>query len=252
MLALVGLMTACSSVGGVKSGNGSTFSQIGDQADKALTQLSEKTNIGNNPDDPLEGYNRVIFSFNEGVDEAILKPVASGYKSFIPEFIQAGIGNFFSNIGDIWTSVNNLLQGKVEEGATDLLRVAVNTTFGIGGVIDVASKEGLPKHLEDFGQTLGVWGVGPGPYFILPIIGPSTVRDSLALPVDLQGDILLRTRPLVRNTTTVMRVIDRRAAALDATNLIEEAALDKYVFIRAGHLQRRAAQVDPEGKSDDK
>lgn len=252
ILTLACVMTACSSVGGVKSSASSTFSAIGEEADKALTQISEKTNIGNNPDDPLEGYNRVIFGFNEGIDEAILKPVASGYKSFLPEFIQAGIGNFFSNIGDIWTSVNNLLQGKVEESATDLLRIAVNTTFGIGGVIDVASKEGLPKHQEDFGQTLGVWGIGPGPYFILPLIGPSTVRDALATPVDFQGDILLRTRPLIRNTTTVMRVIDKRASALDATNLIEEAALDKYVFIRAGHLQRRAAQVDPEGKSDDK
>lgn len=279
VVALAGLMTACSSVGGVKSGaassaqssaktstdaaetsaasntagsSGSTLSAIGNHADKALTALSEKTNIGNNPDDPLEGYNRLIFSFNEGVDEAILKPVASGYKSFIPQFIQDGIGNFFSNIGDIWTSVNNLLQGKVEESATDVLRILVNTTFGIGGVIDVASKEGLPKHLEDFGQTLGVWGVGPGPYFILPLIGPSTVRDAFATPIDFQGDILLRTRPLIRNTTSVMRVIDKRAAALDATNLIEEAALDKYVFIRTGHLQRRAAQVDPEGKSDDK
>lgn len=252
ILTLACVMSACSSLGGVKSTTNSTLSAIGDGADKALTHISEKTNIGNNPDDPLEGYNRVIFSFNEGIDEAILKPVATGYKSFLPEFIQAGIGNFFSNIGDIWTSVNNLLQGKVEESATDLLRIAVNTTFGIGGVIDIASKEGLPKHQEDFGQTLGVWGVGPGPYFILPLLGPSTVRDALATPIDFQGDILLRTRPLVRNTTSVVRVIDKRAAALDATNLIEEAALDKYVFIRAGHLQRRAAQVDPEANSDDK
>jgi phospholipid-binding lipoprotein MlaA len=252
VLALVCVMSACSSLGSVKSSTNATLNAIGDKADKALTQISEKTNIGNNPDDPLEGYNRIMFGFNEGIDEAILKPVAKGYQSFLPEFIQAGIGNFFSNIGDIWTSVNNLLQGKVEESATDLLRIALNTTFGIGGVIDVASKEGLPKHLEDFGQTLGVWGVGPGPYFILPLIGPSTVRDALATPIDFKGDILLRTKPLVRNTTSVLRVIDKRAAALDATNLIEEAALDKYVFIRAGHLQRRAAQVNPEGNSDDK
>lgn len=249
LVCIVLLSSACTTMGKVKQSTGNVIESISADAGEALTNISIKTGIGNNPDDPLEGYNRAIYSFNEGLDEVILKPAANSYKTVLPEFVQAGIGNFFANIGDIWTAVNNLLQGKFEESGTDLLRLALNTTFGLGGVIDVASREGLPKHLEDFGQTLGVWGVKPGPYFILPLFGPSTVRDALALPIDLWGDILFaQAKPLVRYTSSVVRVVDKRAAALDATNLLEEAALDKYVFTRDGHLQRRAAQVNPEAQ----
>lgn len=243
------LSSACTTIGKVKQSTGNVIESISADAGEALTNISIKTGIGNNPDDPLEGYNRAIYSFNEGLDEVILKPAANSYQTVLPEFVQAGIGNFFANIGDIWTAVNNLLQGKFEESGTDLLRLALNTTFGLGGVIDVASREGLPKHLEDFGQTLGVWGVKPGPYFILPLFGPSTVRDALALPIDLWGDILFaQAKPVVRYTSSVVRVVDKRAAALEATNLLEEAALDKYVFTRDGHLQRRAAQVNPDAQ----
>ena len=243
------LSSACTTMGKVKQSTGNVIESISADAGEALTNISIKTGIGNNPDDPLEGYNRAIYSFNEGLDEVILKPAANSYKTVLPEFVQAGIGNFFANIGDIWTAVNNLLQGKFEESGTDLLRLVLNTTFGLGGVIDVASREGLPKHLEDFGQTLGVWGVKPGPYFILPLFGPSTVRDALALPIDLWGDILFaQAKPVVRYTSSVVRVVDKRAAALEATNLLEEAALDKYVFTRDGHLQRRAAQVNPDAQ----
>lgn len=249
LVCIVLLSSACTTMGKVKQSTGNVIESISADAGEALTNISIKTGIGNNPDDPLEGYNRAIYSFNEGLDEVILKPAANGYKTFLPEFVQAGIGNFFANIGDIWTAVNNLLQGKFEESGTDLLRLALNTTFGLGGVIDVASREGLPKHLEDFGQTLGVWGVKPGPYFVLPLFGPSTVRDALALPIDLWGDILFaQAKPVVRYTSSVVRVVDKRAAALDATNLLEEAALDKYVFTRDGHLQRRAAQVNPDAQ----
>ena len=243
------LSSACTTIGKVKQSTGNVIESISADAGEALTNISIKTGIGNNPDDPLEGYNRAIYSFNEGLDEVILKPAANSYQTVLPEFVQAGIGNFFANIGDIWTAVNNLLQGKFEESGTDLLRLVLNTTFGLGGVIDVASREGLPKHLEDFGQTLGVWGVKPGPYFILPLFGPSTVRDALALPIDLWGDILFaQAKPVVRYTSSVVRVVDKRAAALEATNLLEEAALDKYVFTRDGHLQRRAAQVNPDAQ----
>lgn len=249
LVCIVLLSSACTTMGKVKQSTGNVIESISADAGEALTNISIKTGIGNNPDDPLEGYNRAIYSFNEGLDEVILKPAANGYKTFLPEFVQAGIGNFFANIGDIWTAVNNLLQGKFAESGTDLLRLALNTTFGLGGVIDVASREGLPKHLEDFGQTLGVWGIKPGPYFVLPLFGPSTVRDALALPIDLWGDILFaQAKPVVRYTSSVVRVVDKRAAALDATNLLEEAALDKYVFTRDGHLQRRAAQVNPDAQ----
>lgn len=249
LVCIVLLSSACTTMGKVKQSTSNVIESISADAGEALTNISIKTGIGNNPDDPLEGYNRAIYSFNEGLDEVILKPAANSYKTVLPEFVQAGIGNFFANIGDIWTAVNNLLQGKFEESGTDLLRLALNTTFGLGGVIDVASREGLPKHLEDFGQTLGVWGVKPGPYFILPLFGPSTVRDALALPIDLWGDILFaQAKPVVRYTSSVVRVVDKRAAALEATNLLEEAALDKYVFTRDGHLQRRAAQVNPDAQ----
>lgn len=199
---------------------------------------------GTNPRDPLEGYNRAMFKFNDTVDQVALKPVATAYKTVTPSFVQTGVGNFFGNLSDVWSAVNNLLQGKGEAGLQDVVRVSMNSTFGLFGLIDIASQAGLPKHNEDFGQTLGWYGVQPGPYVMLPLLGPSTVRDTVALPLDITGDPWRYKDPVsVRNIGTVTRVVDKRAALLDATNLMEAAALDRYEFIRDGFLQARESKV---------
>ena len=199
---------------------------------------------GTNPRDPLEGYNRAMFKFNDTVDQVALKPAATAYKTVTPSFVQTGVGNFFGNLSDVWSAVNNLLQGKGEAGLQDVVRVSMNSTFGIFGLIDIASQAGIPKHSEDFGQTLGWYGVQPGPYVMLPLLGPSTVRDTVALPLDITGDPWRYKEPVsVRNIGTVTRVVDKRAALLDATNLMEAAALDRYEFIRDGFLQARENKV---------
>ncbi|WP_426089520.1 MlaA family lipoprotein [Janthinobacterium sp. PSPC1-1] len=199
---------------------------------------------GTNPRDPLEGYNRAMFKFNDTVDKVALKPVATAYKTVTPSFVQTGVGNFFGNLSDVWSAVNNLLQGKGEAGLQDVVRVSMNSTFGIFGLIDIASQAGIPKHNEDFGQTLGWYGIQPGPYVMLPLLGPSTVRDTVALPLDITGDPWRYKDPVsVRNIGTVTRVVDKRAALLDATNLMEAAALDRYEFIRDGFLQARESKV---------
>lgn len=198
----------------------------------------------NHPKDPLESFNRAIFTFNDVLDQAAVKPAATFYQSALPSFVQTGVSNFFGNLGDVWTAVNNLLQGKLEAGMSDVMRVAVNSTFGFAGLLDIGSEAGLVKHREDFGQTLGKWGVVPGPYVVLPVFGPSTLRDTLAFPLDLKADPWAYKDPVnVRNIGTGLRLIDQRAAILDASNLVEEAALDKYTFIRDAYLQRRAGQI---------
>ncbi len=196
------------------------------------------------PQDPFEGYNRAMFTFNDTVDKAALKPVANAYQSVTPFFIRAGVGNFFGNLGDVSTAANNLLQGKVKDGGSDLLRVGLNTTVGVVGLFDIASEIGLQKHDEDFGQTLGRWGMASGPYVILPFLGSSTLRDVVALPVDARADPWAYKRPVNwRNVGTGIRLIDRRAALLDASNLLEDAALDPYEFVRDAYLQRRQSRV---------
>jgi phospholipid-binding lipoprotein MlaA len=241
------LFTACTSVGGIKTGASATLDSIKTGAVNTLDTISEKTNIGNNPRDPLEGFNRAMFSLNENLDEYLLKPSAELYRSILPSFVQTAIGNFFGNAGDIWTAANNFMQGNMTDGVNDVMRVAFNSTFGLAGFIDIASAAGMPKHREDFGQTLGRWGVPSGPYVMLPLLGASTLRDTIATPVDFQGDFLFsQTSVSVRNTSTVLRFVDKRASVLDASKLIEEAALDKYVFIRDAYLQRRAGQVNPD------
>jgi phospholipid-binding lipoprotein MlaA len=196
-----------------------------------------------NPKDPFEPFNRAMFSFNDAVDQAAVKPAAQAY-SHLPSFVQTGVGNFFGNLGDVWTAVNDLLQGKVADGVTDIMRVAVNTTFGLGGLIDIGSEAGMTKHKEDFGQTLGKWGVGPGPYVVLPVLGSSTMRDTVATPVDIAGDPWHYKRPVRwRNTGTVLHAVDQRAELLGASNLIEAAALDRYEFVRDAYLQRRESKI---------
>lgn len=195
--------------------------------------------------DPLEGFNRTMFTFNDKLDEVALKPTATVYQKYVPSFVQTGVGNFFGNIGDVWTMANSFMQLKVDEGLEGFMRVAVNSTFGIGGLLDVSGQAGIPKRNEDFGQTMGYWGVPSGPYLVLPLLGPSTIRDTAGLPVDATGNLWSYTTPeAARLAGTVIRVVDRRAAYLGATNLMEEVALDKYQFVRDSFLQSRESQVN--------
>ncbi|MDB5917751.1 MAG: transporter [Massilia sp.] len=203
---------------------------------------------GTNPRDPYEKFNRQMFAFNDTVDRVALKPAASAYKTVLPTFVQTGVSNFFGNLSDLWTGVNNLLQGKGADGMSDLTRFSLNSTFGLLGVLDIGSEAGLPKHNEDFGQTLGAWGVNPGPYLMLPLLGPSTVRDALVIPVDIAADPWAYKEPVGwRNVGIATRAVDQRAAVLDASNLMEEAALDRYEFIRDGFLQRRLSRITDNG-----
>ncbi len=195
-----------------------------------------------NPDDPLESYNRAMFAFNETVDEYAVKPVAKGYKAITPQFVDTGISNFFSNLDDILVIINDLLQGKFEQALKDLARFIYNTTFGLGGFIDVATGFGLPKNHEDFGQTLAYWGVGSGPYVVLPILGPSTVRDTAGFAVDVSYfDPVFNSidETGTKWSAAAVKFIDIRADLLSAGNIIDETAPDKYAFIRDAWLQRR-------------
>ena len=204
------------------------------------TPMAERSD----PRDPYENLNRKVFLVNQVFDQVLLKPVARGYSNYAPNFIQDTVGNFFGNLADVWTDVNNFLQGKPREGIQDTGRVAVNTVFGVAGLADVATKLGFPKHQEDFGQTLGVWGVKPGPFVMLPLFGPSTMRDAVAKPLDLYADPLnLSTRADVEYSLRAMRLVDDRARLLPTTDMIEKVALDPYQFVRDAHFQQREARV---------
>jgi phospholipid-binding lipoprotein MlaA len=197
-----------------------------------------------NPRDPFEKFNRAMFSFNDAVDRTALKPAATVYKDYIPGFVQTGVNNFFGNLSDLWSSANNFAQLKGQDGMNDFTRFAVNSTLGLVGVLDIATPAGLRKHNEDLGQTLGYWGVPSGPYLMLPILGASTVRDTAALPGDFWGDAWTHVNDIPwRNSGIVVRAVDQRASVLDASNLLEDAALDRYEFIRDGYLQRRSSKV---------
>lgn len=197
-----------------------------------------------NPDDPLENYNRAVFSFNESADRVVIRPVARVYDAVTPQPVQTGIGNFFSNLGDVWIGLNNILQGKVADGLSDWMRFAVNTTLGVAGLLDVASEMNLPKHDEDLGQTLGKWGFGEGAYFVVPLMGPRTVRDTLVLPLDLKGDnVWTIANVRKRNLLTGVRFAHKRAQLLSVEKTLEEGALDKYAFTRDFYLQQRRYKV---------
>ena len=204
------------------------------------------------PDDPWEPFNRSVFEFNEGLDKYVLKPVVSGYRFVLPEFIREGIYNFFSNYNDIYTALNNLLQGKPDYAFNDLMRVVVNTTIGLGGLIDLATPGGLEKHKEDFGQTFGVWGIPSGPYVVLPFFGPSSVRDTFGTVADLETDYLFKYIPDVglRNSLTGLRVVNARNTYYEAGDLLDGAAIDKYSFLRDAYIQRRKYQIN-EGRDDE-
>ena len=192
------------------------------------------------PRDPFEPMNRAIYRFNEVVDEAVAKPVATAYRDVLHEEIRNRVRNFFANIGDLWIGANDVLQGKFFDGFESGMRFVFNSTIGLFGLHDVASEMGIEKRNEDFGQTLGRWGIGDGPYLILPLLGSSTVRDGIGTAVDWYTDPVGEFRPIrVRNSSVALRLVNTRADLLDASRILEQAALDKYVFQRDAYLQRR-------------
>jgi phospholipid-binding lipoprotein MlaA len=205
-----------------------------------------------NPRDPLEPFNRRVFKFNDVVDRAVIKPAATVYREVLPSPIRTGVNNFFNNLQDIWSAVNSALQLKGEAAVNDTVRFAVNTFIGLGGVLDIASEMQIERDTEDFGQTLGRWGVGAGPYVVLPLLGPSTVRDTVALPVDAKGNLVLGINNIsARNSTTALTVLDRRSDFLEASDMLNQVALDPYTFTRDAFLQARRNLVYDGNPPDD-
>lgn len=201
-------------------------------------------NAGKNPADPFERVNRQVDAFNYQVDRVALKPVAQVYQAYVPRPVRNCVSNFFNNLSDVPNTLNNLLQGKVGEAAADACRVVLNSTIGIGGCFDVARTMGLPRSNEDFGQTLGRWGAGPGAYLVIPLLGPSDVRDALGKVVDFQTDPFAYVRPVKWvYIGGAVRLVDARAGLLQASNLLEGAALDRYSFTRDAYLQHRRSLV---------
>ncbi|WP_156899616.1 MlaA family lipoprotein [Marinobacterium litorale] len=187
--------------------------------------------------DPWEGFNRAMFSFNEQVDRYALKPVAQGYRFVMPDLAEQGVSNFFDNIGDVGSAVNNLLQGKVDAALTSVTRVVFNSTIGLAGLIDVATPMGLEEKPEDFGQTLGYWGMGSGPYLVLPLLGPSSVRDGLGrIPNSMLDPVSDVDHVPTRNSLYGLRLIDARVRLMTAEQIISG---DRYIFVRDAYLQRR-------------
>ena len=193
-----------------------------------------------NPRDPWESYNRSMSTLNEKLDAAVLKPAATVYKAVTPPLVRTGVHNFFVNLSEPWTAFNALLQLKGEAAVETIMRFSVNTFFGLGGLLDIASEMGIERQSQDFGQTLGIWGVPSGPYFVLPVYGPSTVRDAAAFSIETRADPLTnQTNLTVKDTLIILRALDLRTSLLRAGSVLEAAALDKYTFTRDIFLQRR-------------
>jgi phospholipid-binding lipoprotein MlaA len=194
--------------------------------------------------DPWETWNRKVFNFNEDVDKAVLIPVATAYTNVVPQALRRGVGNFFGNFADAWSAVNNLLQGKFQAATEDATRVGANTLFGLLGVLDVASEMGLEHHYEDFGQTLGHYGIGAGAYLVLPVLGPSSVRDAAAIPVNrIASPPGFFDGSGTQLGLTLLQIVNTRAGLLGATRVIDDISLDKYTFVRDAYLQRRRSLV---------
>ncbi|APU30832.1 VacJ family lipoprotein [Pseudomonas chengduensis] len=200
-------------------------------------------------EDPWEGFNRPIFRFNDTVDTYALKPIAQGYRAVTPQFLEDGVHNVFGNIGDVGNLANNLLQGKLHNAGVDTGRLIFNTTFGVLGFFDVAKHMGLRKNDEDFGQTLGVWGLNSGPYLVIPLLGPSTVRDATGrVPDSFLTPYPYMDHVPTRNVTRGVQVVDTRANLLQAERLVSG---DKYIFIRNAYLQSREFKVKDGQVEDD-
>lgn len=210
------------------------------------------TSPARDPRDPFESFNRQVNQFNEAVDQAILKPVATTYSQVAPDPLRTAISNFFGNLSDIWSTLNTALQLRGEDTATNFMRVNINTVFGLGGLIDIASDVGLYRNRADFGQTLGFWGVPPGPYMVLPLLGPSTLRDTVGMGVESRGDLIMNLDNVSnRNGLYVLRAVETRAGLLRAGAVLDEAALDKYSFAREVFLQRRQNVIDEQRHRED-
>lgn len=196
------------------------------------------------PRDPLESLNRSIYQFNDVIDQAAIQPAAQMYEAVVPGLVRAGVNNFLGNLGDGWSMANSAMQLKGQAAAETFMRISVNTFFGLGGLLDVATEMRLEKRGEDLGQTLGYWGVRPGPYLMLPFFGPSTLRDTLALPLDMQGDgAQLFSDTATRNALSLTRVLDVRARLLQTVDVVKAASLDPYSFVRDAYLQKRLNDI---------
>ncbi len=242
-LAAVLLLLALAACGTVPATGGAAGGGSGGGSGDAAS--ADDAAMGTHKSDPWERLNRRIYGFNEAVDAAVLKPVARGYQAVVPEFIRTGIDNMFGNLGDVWSTVNLLLQAKPKPALEMGMRVVTNSIFGLAGFLDIAGEAGLSKQTEDFGQTLGVWGVGSGPYLVLPLLGPSTLRDTAALPIDFKASPANIAFKEVRdqNGTTVLSVINTRSKLLNATKVLDDVALDKYILLRDAYLSRRRSLV---------
>lgn len=207
---------------------------------------------GQNPQDPFESYNRSMYKFNDAVDRTVLTPVATGYTKVVPKPARTGVSNFFNNIGDVWSFVNNVFQLKGEESMSSFFRVAMNTTFGLGGFLDVATEMRLERYKQDFGLTLAHYGVSSGPYFILPLLGPSTIRDTAVLPINTYGNLITHVTPVSdRNALLGLSVVDTRANLLQAGNLLQSASLDPYVMTRDIYMSIRNPDQQSDGSLND-
>jgi phospholipid-binding lipoprotein MlaA len=194
--------------------------------------------------DPWENWNRKVFNFNEDLDRVVLKPVATAYTEVVPQVLRRSVANFYNNFADAWSAINNILQGKFEAGFEDVTRVSTNTLFGLFGVLDVASEMGLDHHYEDFGQTMGRYGIGAGAYMVLPLLGPTTVRDAAAIPIDrIATPTAFFDGTGTQVGLTLLQIVNTRSGLLGATRVIDDIALDKYTFIRDAYLQRRRSLV---------
>lgn len=206
--------------------------------------------------DPLETLNRAVFTFNGVLDQFLIKPVAEGYVAVVPKLVRTGVGNVFGNVGDAWSAVNLVLQGKGARAAEMTMRVSLNTVFGLGGLFDIASEAGLERQSEDFGQTMATWGVPSGPYLVLPLFGPSTVRDTAAFSLDQAYTSAVYTRQEPQRYGWLgLRLTDARADALPFTRMLDTVALDKYTFVRDAYLTRRRSLIhdgNPPPEDDDK
>lgn len=226
LAALVALLGACATVG--PGGTGAAGG--GPVAPAAI--------------DPWESFNRKVYAFNDAIDEAVLKPLATAYRDVVPQIVRTGVSNVLGNIGDIWSAANHLLQGKLQDGLEMSMRVVTNTFFGLGGLLDPATEMGLTRRSEDFGQTLGRWGVGTGPYLVLPFLGPSTLRDSAGLVVDRSANSqVLPLSASEQYGLSALELLSIRAGLLSATKLLDEVALDRYSFLRDAYLARRRDAV---------
>ena len=213
--------------------------------------LSSCSTTGSSKNDPLEPMNRAIFQFNEVVDDNIFEPVAKTYKYITPDPVETGVSNFFSNIGEVSTIANDVFQFKFKQAGYDFLRFSINTSIGVLGIFDVATSVGLKKNNEDFGQTLGYWGIPQGPYLVLPFFGASTFRDAPGLYADMQISPINQLDNEEELTLNALNAISTRARLLRATKILDTAAKDKYIFIRESYLQKRESMVNDGDSEED-